>query len=555
MADTSIPISESKFPYLVLSMDGGGIYGLFTAIMLRKLCEENEDFLKDDRVSLFAGTSAGAMIALILASEENPREAVLSGKVEAFFTDERLFSNKMNPMLGTLALFGLTSWSGKDDFYSILHDYFGNKKMKDLHHRVLITTFDFSGQPDVISGKRRWKPKLFFNFPLGEEDRNLLVKDVAYGAASPPTLRPIQGGIVDGGLFAADPSVCAIAKIVSHTRGQTEQIDLYNELVQLCQELENHVYAPIIKHDEVPEEIMHFLGEHSEQVIKRFLNIQKKLTTQHQNRALNQTITESMDRFAEATQGLIEHHDADRIEKLHIFREIVKNQAEMFFSLIKLLNQVSFFQANKKGRYLERLTKESLAFIKANLPMTQQSKGGRESAHPEGFSEGLKFNNFDLFFEERIYLLEKLESDAVQLLRHVSILSLGVGSEIPNYFMSDFDLGVFPFNLLPTNAIRNIFQPPAFKLMMDPTTDTITYEAKQLLGHEDYHRLNPPAIGFPTPSIFSSVYLAKFPIWRNYIAQQIRNAAETEAVQGLVNETRDWLRESKWHEVQRKREE
>ncbi|MCA9649183.1 MAG: patatin-like phospholipase family protein [Myxococcales bacterium] len=59
----------------IISMDGGGIYGLATARMLRKLCERDPAFLaKSDIASYrFAGTSAGALNALLLAKEEDPR--------------------------------------------------------------------------------------------------------------------------------------------------------------------------------------------------------------------------------------------------------------------------------------------------------------------------------------------------------------------------------------------------------------------------------------------------------------------------------------------------
>jgi hypothetical protein len=219
MTDTTKNVSEEPPPYRVLSMDGGGIYGIFTAIMLRKLCERLPKFLDENHAALLAGTSAGAVNALLLAKHESPRDAILNHTLENLFKDDRTYGNRLNPVNGVLSLFGLTSWSGKADFYSGLEQHFGNMRMKDLKQRVLITAFDLWGTRDKQSpGQQRWKPKVFYNFPGEEPDRELYVKDVAYGAASPPTVRPVVNGITDGGFFADDPSINAITKIVSRGR-------------------------------------------------------------------------------------------------------------------------------------------------------------------------------------------------------------------------------------------------------------------------------------------------------------------------------------------------
>ncbi len=60
--------------YRMLCMDGGGIYGYFTVLMLRNLAQRYDNFLTKRHISAFAGTSAGALISMLLAKEENPRE-------------------------------------------------------------------------------------------------------------------------------------------------------------------------------------------------------------------------------------------------------------------------------------------------------------------------------------------------------------------------------------------------------------------------------------------------------------------------------------------------
>ena len=56
--------------YRILSIDGGGIRGLFTCVVLQRLEEEVPGWL--DRVDLIAGTSTGGIMALGLAYGLSP---------------------------------------------------------------------------------------------------------------------------------------------------------------------------------------------------------------------------------------------------------------------------------------------------------------------------------------------------------------------------------------------------------------------------------------------------------------------------------------------------
>src|SRR6185437_15954911 len=52
--------------YCILTCDGGGIRGLLPALLIQQLSSDVSSFLDD--VSLFAGTSAGGLVSLGLAS-------------------------------------------------------------------------------------------------------------------------------------------------------------------------------------------------------------------------------------------------------------------------------------------------------------------------------------------------------------------------------------------------------------------------------------------------------------------------------------------------------
>jgi hypothetical protein len=250
MADP--PLSLNAAPYYddlfgtnILALDGGGIYGLTEALLLRKLCESCEWFLGGDDVQVFAGCSAGAINALLLAQYERPREAVLAGELEAFWQDAGTFSNT-NPVEASLSYFGVTPWFSDGDFLHLLGKYFGERTLDDLCQHVVVTTFnwvggkpDFSGMPPHVpwpftmlrpeayapyAGKNEaWGPLCFHNFtppegwdaatdPRGKDylGPHYRLVDVAYAAAAPPGLRRMRGGIGDGGSFNANPAMTAL---------------------------------------------------------------------------------------------------------------------------------------------------------------------------------------------------------------------------------------------------------------------------------------------------------------------------------------------------------
>ena len=138
--------SYARTPF-ILSFDGGGIYALTEAIWLRQLCEQVPGFLTPRQVRIFAGTSAGAVNALLLARHESPREAVLAGELERFWTKTGILSNEEN---------FVTRWTGTlmtamyGDALGALHDVFGDMTLKDLadegRNRVLISTFNYTGR-------------------------------------------------------------------------------------------------------------------------------------------------------------------------------------------------------------------------------------------------------------------------------------------------------------------------------------------------------------------------------------------------------------------------
>jgi len=247
------PSSHRSPKYKILSLDGGGIYGLVSAMWLRKIVERDPHFLSvptrnprldrpapDSDLALIAGASSGAVNALLLARHERPREALLSGEIEGFWKRAGVFSNT-DPMTAWTSYWGMGAWFGTDDLKRVLDEYFGSLLLKDLHQNVLITCFDWYGhardefikfdasaqawpQPGAAKA-RSWSPRTFTNFlPRGNpKDWDYRVADLAYAACAAPGFRAVIGGLADAASSTVNPTVDAIAGITYLVRWHNER--------------------------------------------------------------------------------------------------------------------------------------------------------------------------------------------------------------------------------------------------------------------------------------------------------------------------------------------
>jgi hypothetical protein len=201
--------------YRILSLDGGGIRGLITAMLLIRLNREKglEGWL--ERASLLAGTSTGALIALCLAKGLGLEEilALYHDTAGDIFDDSWLDDVKD---LGTI----IGAQYHSDGLKRELRRMLGAARLRDLKKRVLITAFDLDNE-DAKPERRRWKPKLFHNFPGADSDGAVPAWKVGLYTCAAPTFFPTVEGYVDGGVFANNPAMCALAQSQDRRGGRT----------------------------------------------------------------------------------------------------------------------------------------------------------------------------------------------------------------------------------------------------------------------------------------------------------------------------------------------
>lgn len=190
--------------YRILSFDGGGIRGLVTLAILKRLEAAVPRLIAD--ADLLAGTSTGGIIALGLAAGKSVDDLI------SLYRDngKEIFDDSWFDDLRDLGGLAGADYDQKN-LEKILRKNFGRTRLADLSKRVLIPSFDLDNEAKSVK-KRTWSPKFFHNFPGPDSDGRELVVEVALDTSAAPTYFPSHDGYIDGGVVANNPSMAAVAQ-------------------------------------------------------------------------------------------------------------------------------------------------------------------------------------------------------------------------------------------------------------------------------------------------------------------------------------------------------
>lgn len=205
--------------YRILALDGGGIRGIISATILERLEEAHPGFINE--IELFAGTSTGGILSLGLASGLSPEQVRLLYEK----CGKEVFADTLIDDLRDLGQLIGADYSS-EPLYRVLFDQFKTTRLGDLSKKVLISSFDLDFTPDDPTKKRSWKSKFFHNYDPEDSDYRQTAVDVAMRTSAAPTYFPIYQGYIDGGVVAANPSVCALAQALHRDTGGQKLDDL-----------------------------------------------------------------------------------------------------------------------------------------------------------------------------------------------------------------------------------------------------------------------------------------------------------------------------------------
>lgn len=194
----------------ILTIDGGGIKGVFAASFLAEL--ENMCRIKiGDYFDLIAGTSTGGIIAAAIALGI-PAQKILQLYLE---NGKMIF-----PVHRRLPLF-----HGKYNsapLENILSEIFGSYCLKDCKTRLLIPAFNLISKK-VRVFKTSHAQDLYY-------DKDLAIKDCLLATTAAPTyFNPykMEGGVfVDGGIGANNPSLIALVEGITRCGWLSSEISL-----------------------------------------------------------------------------------------------------------------------------------------------------------------------------------------------------------------------------------------------------------------------------------------------------------------------------------------
>ena len=199
--------------FRILSVDGGGLRGLVPALVLRHLEQRLEEISGErrplaDYFHLFAGTSTGGLISLgLTAPGADGRPRMDAERLVRLYRERgpRIFPPRLR-VLRTIRGFFAPKYSNRE-LRRAIEEEIGDAPLSAALREVVITAYDMTDD----------EPRYFKRWSARRPDRpDPRISDAALATASAPTYLPpcdVDGhDLVDGGVFAANPTVAAIAE-------------------------------------------------------------------------------------------------------------------------------------------------------------------------------------------------------------------------------------------------------------------------------------------------------------------------------------------------------
>jgi uncharacterized protein len=207
--------------YRILSLDGGGIKGTFTAAVLAAL-EEATGLAVVDHFDLITGTSTGGILAIGLGLGFSPKQLLD-------------FYRKRGPTIFPSTSFGhrRVGWFhqlfGPKHSHAVLraelHAILGDRKFGESRSRLVIPTYD-ANAGRIFLLKTAHHPRFVY-------DINALAVDVALATSAAPTYfaaAPFpehQGAsYVDGGVWANCPALVGVVEAIAFLGQRPDDIDV-----------------------------------------------------------------------------------------------------------------------------------------------------------------------------------------------------------------------------------------------------------------------------------------------------------------------------------------
>lgn len=214
----------------VLSIDGGGIRGLIPAVVLAEI-ERRTGRRIAELFDLVAGTSTGGILACALTapSLEDPSvprftAAELSGLYET--EGPRIFSRSL--LKRVLSVEGFLDERYEDAGLNRgLTRYLGQSRLREAIAPVFVTAYDIERRTAFFFRSERARRDPAYDFSMADVARATSAAPTYF---EPAVVTAASGGpaypLIDGGVYATNPAMCAYADVVR----AGEQVDVLASL-------------------------------------------------------------------------------------------------------------------------------------------------------------------------------------------------------------------------------------------------------------------------------------------------------------------------------------
>lgn len=211
----------SPRPLRILSIDGGGIRGLIPARIIQEV-EERAERPAGELFDLIAGTSTGALIALGLACPKSEDGGVLSGEdlVKTFRHNARRIFPRSFLRRTRVRRYATEPMS------RVISTYLGSARLSDARTDVMIPAYDLERRAPFFFKSWRARREKSWDFSVTEAAQAACA---APGYFEPVRLEAKDGrrssySLIDGGVFANNPTLCAIVE--ARKRDPTRQLQV-----------------------------------------------------------------------------------------------------------------------------------------------------------------------------------------------------------------------------------------------------------------------------------------------------------------------------------------
>ena len=206
-------------PFKILSIDGGGIKGLYSSTVLEHL-ERKYNCSLSDHFDLICGTSTGGLIALCLSLK------IPASEISKIYIDKgHIIFPKRSKFISIIKQ---SIWKGKFSdvpFKQVLQNVFKDKKLAESNNLLCIPSYSYTDA-------RPWIFKYDHKEGALDRDNKALYVDVALATSAAPTYFPLaeipyydHKQFVDGGVWANNPSLVGLIEALTYFVGDGKAFD------------------------------------------------------------------------------------------------------------------------------------------------------------------------------------------------------------------------------------------------------------------------------------------------------------------------------------------